>query len=411
MTDNFYTAFEQQYRGSRELIISRLRVYLPFIAPLSQLYPAGKTIDLGCGRGEWLELMQDSGFTSQGVDLDEGMLASCREIGLKVHTNDAIEFIKNLPDASQVVVSGFHLAEHLPFSSLQILIQEALRVLKPGGMLILETPNPENITVGTEKFYLDPTHQRPIPSQFLSFMVKHAGFIRAKVLRLQEPAELASENSLILLSVLNGVSPDYAVLAQKAGTPEIETATAAPFEIEYGLSLETLANNYDRQLKTYIQQVDARTRQADAIARQADAMARQADAMARQADAALVAIYHSSSWKVTAPMRAISSSIKNLFLRIQVLRTNVQKQSSLLLTHTLLYLNCRPRFSFLTKIGFRLFPSVKLLVLQATRVGATSSVGTHLPFIATKPSELTPRAREFYDELKQAIPSHNKRSD
>ncbi|MDP2804935.1 MAG: class I SAM-dependent methyltransferase, partial [Gallionellaceae bacterium] len=285
MTDNFYTAFEHRYRGSRELIMSRLRVYLPFVESLREFYGSGDTIDLGCGRGEWLELLQNSGFTSQGVDLDEGMLASCRDLGLNVRTHDAIEFIKELPDCSQAVVSGFHLAEHLPFSSLQILIQEALRVLKPGGILILETPNPENITVGTEKFYLDPTHLRPIPSQFLSFMVEHAGFKRSKVLRLQEPTGLANESSLILLSVLNGVSPDYAVLAQKAGTHEIEAATAAAFEIEYGLSLETLANNYDRQLKTFIQQVDAVARQADARSQQADARSQQADARSQQADA------------------------------------------------------------------------------------------------------------------------------
>lgn len=169
MNDGFYHAFEERFRGSRDLIKSRLRVYLPFVEPLRGLNKDAKAVDLGCGRGEWLELLQELKFDAQGVDLDDGMLKICREVGLKVQTIDAIAFLKKLPDASHVVISGFHIVEHIQFIDLQVLVQEALRVLMPGGILILETPNPENIIVGTSSFYLDPTHQRPIPPQLLSF--------------------------------------------------------------------------------------------------------------------------------------------------------------------------------------------------------------------------------------------------
>lgn len=255
MSEGFYRAFEERLRGSRELIISRLRVYLPFVRPLIGLHADAQAVDLGCGRGEWLELLKEAGFSAQGVDLDEGMLAACRDLGLKVQTRDAVGFLKELPPVSQVIVSGFHIAEHIPFADLQTLVQEALRVLKPGGLLILETPNPENILVGSSGFYLDPTHQRPIPPRLLSFLPEHYGFAKVKLVRLQEPTELASKVPT-LLDVLNGVSPDYAVVAQKGAAPEQMELFEAAFEQDYGMTLEVLAQRYEERI--------ARAEQAEA---------------------------------------------------------------------------------------------------------------------------------------------------
>lgn len=247
MSESFYRAFEERLRGSRELIKSRLRVYLPFVEPLIGLHSDAQAVDLGCGRGEWLELLKEAGFSAQGVDLDEGMLAACRDLGLEVQTRDAVGFLKELPSVSQVIVSGFHIAEHISFSDLQTLVQEALRVLKPGGLLILETPNPENILVGSSSFYLDPTHQRPIPSQLLSFLPEHYGFERVKLVRLQESSELASKVPT-LLDVLNGVSPDYAVVAQKGAAPEQMKLFQMAFEKNYGQTLETLVQRYEERI-------------------------------------------------------------------------------------------------------------------------------------------------------------------
>lgn len=162
MSSDFYRAFEDKFRGAREVIKARLKVYLPFIKPLKDIYPDASAVDLGCGRGEWLELLAENGFSAQGVDLDDGMLAACRELGLRVQTGEAVAFLKSLPDQSQAVISGFHLAEHIPFDDLQALVEESLRVLRPAGVLILETPNPENIVVGTSSFYLDPTHRKSV---------------------------------------------------------------------------------------------------------------------------------------------------------------------------------------------------------------------------------------------------------
>ena len=245
----FYRAFEERHRGPRDLIKQRLEAYLPFIAPLLQLYEPAAALDLGCGRGEWLELLQEKGFLPLGVDLDEGMLEACKERGLPATQGDAIAYLKSLADATQCIVSGFHIVEHIAFDDLQTLVIEALRVLKPGGLLILETPNPENIVVGTSNFYLDPTHLRPIPPLLLTFLPEYYGFERVKTLRLQESPELAAKENIGLYEVFAGVSPDYAIVAQKNASPEVLCAFDAAFAKHHGIELNELANRYDAGLE------------------------------------------------------------------------------------------------------------------------------------------------------------------
>jgi len=246
--NNFYKAFEDQHRGSRETIKSRLAVYMPFIQKIQEVHPNATALDLGCGRGEWLELLKDHQLSASGIDLDDGMLSACRSRGLNVQTGDAIAHLKSLPADSLSIVSGFHIAEHLSLGDLETLIQEALRALKPAGLLILEAPNTENLVVGTSSFYLDPTHQRPLPSALLSFLVGYLGFTRSKVLGVQESVPLREEHGpTSLFAVLSGVSPDYAVIAQKAGDTSTVASFDAVFAKDYGLTLELLANRYQER--------------------------------------------------------------------------------------------------------------------------------------------------------------------
>jgi O-antigen chain-terminating methyltransferase len=269
MTSPFYKAFEDLHRGPRESIKTRLAVYLPFLEKVKAIYPDTEVLDLGCGRGEWLELLQDQGFNASGVDQDNDMLAVCRLQGLKVITGDALAYLKTQATESKGVISGFHLAEHISFADLQSLVTESLRVLKPAGLLILETPNPENLVVGSSSFYLDPTHLRPLPSELLSFLAIHSGFARSKVLGLQESIPLRSENApTSLFAVLSGVSPDYAVIAQKAGGSSDEQKLAsfeALFKKEYGLSLETLANRYQAHLNHLEGQIQFLSKRVDIV--------------------------------------------------------------------------------------------------------------------------------------------------
>src|SRR4051794_8474139 len=104
---NFYRAFEDRYRGDADLIESRLSVYLPFVHGAADAQPGAMLTDLGCGRGEWLNLLRKAGVPAQGVDLDEAMLRDCEGRGLKVERGDALDYLKRLPDASQFAVTGF----------------------------------------------------------------------------------------------------------------------------------------------------------------------------------------------------------------------------------------------------------------------------------------------------------------
>lgn len=287
MPTTFYRALEDRLRGSRELIKQRQQVYLPFIQPLKQIYAENQALDLGCGRGEWLEVLLEDGFQAHGVDLDEGMLDACQALNLPAELADALATLEDTPDASLSVVSGFHIAEHIPFASLQNLVAHALRVLKPAGLLILETPNPENLVVGTNDFYLDPTHERPIPHLALNFLAEHAGFQRTKTLRLQEPPQLATETNLELMHVLGGTSRDYAIVAQKAATDEQIALFDEAFAKEYGLALDMLAWRYDSGLKSSIREiaekVDSSTQKEVALSGQMEQLQNRAELLEQKA--------------------------------------------------------------------------------------------------------------------------------
>lgn len=370
MSDNFYRAFEERYYAPRDLIKRIRRQYLPFVEPLASIYPGGGTFDLGCGRGEWLELMSEQGLTPFGVDLDAGMLQACEERGLPATQGDAVAYLKTLESESQVVVSAFHVVEHITFEQLQTVVSEALRVLRPGGLLILETPNPENIAVATNNFHLDPTHQKPIPSLLLSFVAEHGGFETVKTLRLQEsPALRNPDHSVSLLDVIRGASPDYAVIAQKAAAPEIKEKFAQVFAAEYGLSLERLADRYEARtdsVRLRVEKVEAGVERLDELCRAIDgqlqlaqarlqsvesdldagqrqvtedrlklaeercrhaeelrqhaenqlgaveARAQHAEAQARQANELLHAVLHSTSWRVSKPVRMVGVPLRRL---------------------------------------------------------------------------------------------------
>lgn len=257
MDESFYRAFEDRYRGSRELISRRLEAYLPFLSPLKTLYRDYPVLDLGCGRGEWLELLGRNGYAPTGVDLDAGMLEACNARGLPARKDDALSALRKLPDDSLVAVTGFHIAEHIPFPVLQELVAEALRVLRPAGLLILETPNAESLVVGTNSFYLDPTHERPLPNLLLSFLTEHSGFVRSSIVRLQEAPELHDESTKLgVWEVLSGTSPDYAVVAQKQAQPELLADFNLVFETPYGVSLDQLAVRYDRALEGRISGIE-----------------------------------------------------------------------------------------------------------------------------------------------------------
>jgi O-antigen chain-terminating methyltransferase len=221
--------------------------------------------------------------------------------------------LEGAPEESLAVVSAFHLVEHLPFALVRRIVAAALRALEPGGLLILETPNPENLLVAARDFYLDPTHVHPIPAALLAFVTEQAGFARTKVWFLQEDEALAQGRSPGLYEVLAGVSPDYAVVAQKGGAAAgLMEAFAPLFAGERGLGLEPLARRYDEALSAALQQVRGEVHEVGARVEALSGALQQVRAGVHEVHARVEAVYSSRSWRITAPLRAVGDGVREV---------------------------------------------------------------------------------------------------
>ena len=182
--DDYYLAFENAHRGSHAEIITKITPYLSKLAELTPEVLVLPMVDIGCGRGEWLELLREQGFDAMGLDLSAAMVQHCLERGLHAEHGDAQHWLARQSDNSFAMISGFHIVEHLPFEQLFQLICQIWRVLAPGGVLILETPNPENVLVGSHTFYHDHSHRNPVTPTSLQFLLGYHGFVSQEVLRL-----------------------------------------------------------------------------------------------------------------------------------------------------------------------------------------------------------------------------------
>jgi SAM-dependent methyltransferase len=211
--ERFYWALEAEFRGDAADVQRRQSVYRHWLEEA----PAGPVLDLGCGRGEWLELLHAWGLQGQGVDASALNVAQGRSRGLQMHEADALVWLAEQADASASAITAFHLAEHLAFDDLHLLVLHAQRVLQPGGMLILESPNPENLGVATETFWLDPTHRRPLPPALLAALARACGLEVVTVLRLNPPEEDPGpvESERLLQALVQG--RDCALVARKPG--------------------------------------------------------------------------------------------------------------------------------------------------------------------------------------------------
>ena len=244
--DKFYKSFEDKFRGQRSEIKKRLLAYEPFLQILKQQDEKPAAVDLGCGRGEWLEILKQNGFAARGCDVSEEMLKECEKNALEAKNQGAIEFLSELEDSSLALVSAFQLVEHLEFSELCELIKQARRVLKDGGILLLETPNPENLRVATLTFYLDVTHVKPIPPMLLEYLCEFEGFNNTFMMRLNSNLSFSEDlenQNVTLRDVLSSVGLDYAVLGLKNG--DEKTREAFLNAAKSGYSFEELADRFD----------------------------------------------------------------------------------------------------------------------------------------------------------------------
>ena len=347
------------------------------------------------------------------------MLARAKEAGLNVQKMDCLQFLQNQADQSLIALTGFHIAEHLPFEVLQQLVMHTLRVLKPGGLLILETPNPENVSVGTCSFYMDPTHNHPLPPPLLEFLPIHYGFNRAITVRLQEKEALKSPDAAVnLIDVLKGVSPDYSIIAQKAAPEDILERFETLFTQQYGLTLDALSNRYDailrQQFSSFASQLETLnrtyTRQISKMSETIQTLQGQVDELNHvigqnhQLHQQMADLHNSRSWRITQPLRWLS--LQRQLLRQEGAKVRARRAAKKILRKgmalSLVFFHRYPKskvylFKVLRKTGCytllqRLFQRVMLvhsdtMMMQSRRY----DVGTE---------EMTSRALSIYNELK-----------
>ena len=173
--DSAYTAFENRFRGSREEIRERLSAYA------ERFERSGPVVDLGCGRGEFLEALRERGLGARGVEGNANVVRECREKGLDVVEGDLVDFLRAQAGGSLGGVFSAQVAEHLPPPVLVAMLAEAHRALRPGGLLLLETVNPRSVTGLLEVFNRDLTHERPLHPDTLRFLAAAAGFPDVRV--------------------------------------------------------------------------------------------------------------------------------------------------------------------------------------------------------------------------------------
>ena len=173
--DDLYVRFEDAFRPGGDELRARYAEYLPDLRAL----PDGErpVLDIGAGRGDFLAVLAEAGIAAIGVDSNADAVADANERGLHVIHGDALSYLRSLEPMSLGAVTAFHVIEHVEPEVAVALIDGAMRALAPGGLFIVETPNPTNLNVGGAAFYDDPTHLRPVPPKYLEWLVRDRGFV------------------------------------------------------------------------------------------------------------------------------------------------------------------------------------------------------------------------------------------
>jgi SAM-dependent methyltransferase/exonuclease VII small subunit len=170
-----YVGFEDAFRGSSDDIQQRLRDYIPIFAGASDV------LDIGCGRGEFLALLRESGISARGIDLNDAMVAVCREKGLEATKADALSYLRGVPPGSLGGLFAAQVVEHLEPAYLTRLLEAAFEALRPGAPIVLETINPACWFAFFESYIRDITHVRPLHPDTLKFLLIASGFQQIEI--------------------------------------------------------------------------------------------------------------------------------------------------------------------------------------------------------------------------------------
>jgi len=206
-----YAAFAERFRGPSELVKAGQEIYLPYFAGCREV------LDIGCGRGEFLEIMREAGIGARGIDLNEECVAACRLKGLQAETSDAFQYLAALPEGALDGIFCSQVVEHLPPERLPEFIRLCASRLARNGVMAIETPNPECLAIFATHFYLDPTHTRPVPYALLMFYLEESAVGNIELRRLSPAAESIPVLNSLPLEFREEFfgALDYAVIGRK----------------------------------------------------------------------------------------------------------------------------------------------------------------------------------------------------
>lgn len=206
-----YLGFEDRFRGSEQEIRARLSDYVPYFAGASDV------LDVGCGRGEFLDLLRSAGVTSRGLDLNPEMVEVCLARGLDATSADALSLLSALPDASLGGLIAVQVIEHLDPAYLSEFLQVAYYKLRPGSRMVLETINPACWVAFFESYIRDLTHVRPIHPETLQYMLHASGF---------SPVEIVYRAPIAADARLQRVTPRPELFGETTTDPLTELVSA-----------------------------------------------------------------------------------------------------------------------------------------------------------------------------------------
>jgi len=204
--DIFYFLFEQKFRGESKIIKEWQKIYLDYVKQAYFKNIDKKWLDIGCGRGEFLELLKENNVPSIGIDVNQVNIDICRTKRLNVEKTDGIEFLKKTEDNSLCGISALQVIEHFDTETLKKFIVLCYQKISYNGILILETVNIRN-EIASKNFYLDITHKQPIMPEFLKMYLEYLGFNKVYIVY------ITHKDFNIKTTIID--CPDYAIIAKK----------------------------------------------------------------------------------------------------------------------------------------------------------------------------------------------------
>jgi len=241
----YYRYLRNQGYATTDALLGVLRAYLPYFADHKTV------LDIGCGHGEFLQLLTAAGHTAVGVDIDPAMVAACQAQGLTAYTADVLTWLPEQSARFDAIFSS-NVVEHLDAPTVQQLIAQAYTALRPGGLLVIGTPNPESLIVQFYEFWRDPTHVRLYSRQLLEFFFADAGFTR--IANGDNPAAAWEGIDALLDPAALPAAPDGAapMLDAPQDLPPLPAPPPATASLRQRLSFRVLHFAFQKFMEPYI---------------------------------------------------------------------------------------------------------------------------------------------------------------